>query len=109
MPRCFAPTSSRSWADIAPAGYGGDGQPGCSQSDRDAADAGTTRRLLRYLPPYSPDLSPTEPCWSKLNTGLRTAKTRTRAGLEAAIAQALMTITAVDAPGWFQHCGYILQ
>jgi transposase len=24
-------------------------------------------RLL-YLPPYSPDLSPIEPCWSKLKT-----------------------------------------
>jgi transposase len=25
-----------------------------------------------YLPPYSPDLSPIEPCWSKLKMALRT-------------------------------------
>lgn len=64
---------------------------------------------LRYLPPYSPDLSPIELCWSKLKTGLRTAKARTRAVLEQAIAQALTTITAADVRGWFHHCGYTLH
>jgi transposase len=64
---------------------------------------------LRYLPPYSPELSPREPCWSKLKPGLRTAKARTRAVLEVAIAQALMTIPAVDARGWFHHGGDALQ
>jgi transposase len=29
---------------------------------------------LRYVPPYSPELSPIEPCWSKLNTALRQAQ-----------------------------------
>jgi transposase len=62
-----------------------------------------------YLPPYSPDLSPIEPCWSKLKTALRTAKARTREALEQAIAQALATITAADARSWFHHCGYALQ
>jgi transposase len=62
-----------------------------------------------YLPPYSPDLSPIEPCWSKLKTALRTAKARTREALEHAIAQALATITAADARRWFHHCGYALQ
>jgi transposase len=62
-----------------------------------------------YLPPYSPDLSPIEPCWSKLKTALRTAQARTRAALEHAIAQALATITVADAHGWFHHCGYALQ
>ncbi len=64
---------------------------------------------LLYLPPYSPDLSPIEPCWSKLKTSLRTAKARTREALEQAIAQALATITVSDAHGWFHHCGYALQ
>ena len=27
--------------------------------------------------------------------------------LQEAIAQALLTITAQDAQGWFQHCGYL--
>jgi transposase len=62
-----------------------------------------------YWPPYSPDLSPIEPCWSKLKTALRTAKARTREALERAIAQALATITVADAHGWFRHCGYALQ
>jgi transposase len=65
-------------------------------------------RLL-YLPPYSPDLSPIEPCWSRLKTALRTAQARTREALEQAIAQALATITVSDAHSWFHHCGYALQ
>jgi transposase len=64
---------------------------------------------LRYLPPYSPDLSPLERCWSKLKTSLRTAKARTRAVLEPAIAQALTTITAADVRGWFHHGGDTLH
>ena len=61
------------------------------------------------LPPYSPDLSPLERCWSTLKTALRTAKARTREALEHAIAQALATITVSDAHRGFQHCGYALQ
>jgi transposase len=62
-----------------------------------------------YLPPYSPDLSPIEPCWSKLKTALRAAKARTREALEQAITQVLATITVSDARSWFHHCGYALQ
>jgi transposase len=68
-----------------------------------------TGARLQYLPPYSPDLSPIEPCWSKLKTALRTAKARTREALEHAIAQALTTITTSDARSWFHHCGYALR
>jgi transposase len=64
---------------------------------------------LQYLPPYSPDLSPIERCWSKLKTALRTAKARSREALERAIAQALATITTADAQSWFRHCGYTVQ
>jgi transposase len=53
------------------------------------------RRL--YLPPYAPDLSPIEPCWSKLKTALRQAKARTRAALDAAIAEAMMTVRSSEA------------
>jgi transposase len=65
-------------------------------------------RLL-YWPPYSPDLSPIEPCWSKVKTALRTAKARTREALDTAITAALATITDADAQGWFRHCGYVLR
>jgi transposase len=41
----------------------------------------------RYLPPYSPDLSPIARCWSKLKTTLRTAKARIREALAQAIAR----------------------
>jgi transposase len=62
-----------------------------------------------YLPPYTPDLSPIEPCWSKVKTALRKAKTRTREALEHALEEVLSTVTAVDAHNWFAHCGYSVQ
>lgn len=64
---------------------------------------------LLYLPPYSPDLSPIEPCWSKLKTALRAAGARTRQRLERAITQTRATISAADAVAWFAHCGYQLN
>jgi transposase len=63
---------------------------------------------LLFLPSYSPDLTPIEEAFSKLKTALRRAGARTRETLEEAIGQALLTITAQDAQGWFQHCGYLL-
>jgi transposase len=62
-------------------------------------------RLL-YLPPYSPDLSPIEECWSKVKTLLRAKAARTREALEQAITEALAAITSQDARGWFAHAGY---
>ncbi|MCK0508008.1 IS630 family transposase [Aromatoleum anaerobium] len=64
---------------------------------------------LLYLPPYSPDWSPIEACWSKLKTALRAAKARTREALDEALKRVLNTVTAADARGWFAHCGYALQ
>ena len=49
-----------------------------------------------------------EEAFSKLKTALRRAGARTREALQEAIARALLTITAQDAQGWFQHCGYLL-
>ena len=60
----------------------------------------------RYLPPYSPDLNPVEPCWSKLKGRLRTEAARSLDALEAALGPALATITAQDARGWFRLTGY---
>jgi transposase len=67
------------------------------------------RVRLLYLPPYSPDLSPIAPCWSKVKTGLRTAKARTREALDTALSQTLVTVTPVDAYNWFKRCGYVLH
>ncbi len=59
-----------------------------------------------WLPPYSPDYSPIENCWSKLKTALRAAKARTRDELEKALARAIELVTKADIQGWFTHCGY---
>lgn len=59
-----------------------------------------------WLPPYSPDYSPIENCWSKIKTALRAAKARTRAELEKALAKAIELVTTADVQGWFTHCGY---
>lgn len=64
---------------------------------------------LIYLPPYSPDLNPIEPCWSKVKEWLRAAKTRTQDLLEQTIGRALKAVTASDARGWFRHCGYVVH
>jgi transposase len=64
---------------------------------------------VRSSPPYSPDLAPIEPCWSKVKTALRTAKARTREALDNAITGALAIITDADAQGWFRHCGDALR
>jgi len=64
---------------------------------------------LIYLPPYSPDLSPIERCWSKIKIHLRKAKARTRETLELALKQALTAVTESDALNWFAHCGYAVR
>jgi hypothetical protein len=51
---------------------------------------------LRYLPPYSPDYSPTEPMWSKVKEHLRSAKARTDTALIDAMADGLRSVTAAD-------------
>ena len=70
--------------------------------------AATGARLL-YLPPYSPDFNPIEQAWSKIKQLLRSAKARSVATLEQAIAEALAAITPENASAWFAHCNYGLQ
>ncbi len=59
---------------------------------------------LVYLPPYSPDFSPIENCWSKVKEFLRARAARTYAQLDSAITDALAAITTKDISGWFTHC-----
>jgi len=61
---------------------------------------------LIYLPPYSPDYNPIEQAFSKLKGYLREACARSRERLMEVIGEALSTITASDAEGFFEHCGY---
>ena len=74
---------------------------------REAIEA-TGARLI-YLPPYSPDYSPIESCWSKLKAILRKAKARSREALDEALTQAIEHITQSDAKGWFKLCGYAVH
>jgi transposase len=60
---------------------------------------------LEYLPPYSPDFSPSETCWSKFQAIFRTKAARTREVLDHAITEARAMMTPQDARGWFAHCG----
>lgn len=59
-----------------------------------------------FLPPYSPDFNPIEKMWAKIKEFLRSARARTQEALVNTIGDALDTITANDAMGWFQSCGY---
>lgn len=61
-----------------------------------------------WLPPYSPDFSPIEQCWSKIKAFLRGAKARTRDELDKALASAIGLVKKSDINGWFKHCGYSL-
>jgi transposase len=68
--------------------------------------AGERGGEVLWLPPYSPDYSPIEQCWSKIKQALRAAKTRTRDELDEALAKAIKLISKADTRGWFKHCGY---
>jgi len=62
---------------------------------------------LLYLPPYSPDLNPIEEAsFSKSKGVLRRAQARTREALVEALGAAISVVTAQDARGFFEHCGY---
>jgi transposase len=64
---------------------------------------------LVFLPPYSPDLSPIELCWSKLKQLLHSAKPRTREALDQALTRIINDcIIAGDALGWFNYCGLFI-
>jgi transposase len=63
---------------------------------------------LLYLPPYSPDFNPIENMWSKVKQLLRGMEIQTYDALEKGIASALDRVSASDAQGWFENCGYEL-
>jgi len=61
---------------------------------------------LLYLPPYSPDLNPTEQVFSKLKALLRSAAERTVEGLWAAIGRLLDLFPPDECARYLDHCGY---
>jgi transposase len=64
---------------------------------------------LVFLPPYSPDLSPIELCWSKLKQCVRAGKATTYLALNQILGQIVNEkISSDDAWGWFAHCGLFM-
>ena len=61
---------------------------------------------LRFLPRHSPDLSPIEPCWSKVKTLPRAREARSVEALDRELPGILDAVSARDARGRFRHCGY---
>ncbi|GCL48329.1 transposase [Microcystis aeruginosa NIES-3806] len=61
---------------------------------------------LIFLPPYSPDFSPLENCWSKIKQILKTLEPRNYSELRQAVCGALSAITLKDIHGWFTHGCY---
>jgi transposase len=57
-----------------------------------------------FLPPYSPELNPIENIWSKVKNYIKKNVISTTEELYQVIAEALETITSVDAQNCFRHC-----
>ncbi|MEG4092699.1 transposase [Microcoleus sp. Pol12B4] len=78
--------------------------------------AETTKALIesvgcpvKFLPPYSPEKSPLELCWSKLKEILRSQAARTSDALDEAITMAVNLINDENALNWFNHCGLFFE
>lgn len=80
----------------------------CSIHKGEAIEALITKAgaKLIYLPPYSPDFSPIENCWSKIKSVLRSIGARNYPDLAKAIEEAFAKVSLRDIESWFTHCCY---
>jgi transposase len=62
---------------------------------------------LRYLPPYSPDLNPIEPAFSKIKAHLRKAAEHTIPRLVRRIGRIVADFPAGECRNFFRHAGYV--
>ena len=62
---------------------------------------------LRYLPPYSPDLNPIEPAFSKMKAHLRKAAEQTNPRLVRRIGRIVADFPATECRNFFRHAGYV--
>jgi transposase len=62
---------------------------------------------LRYLPPYSPDLNPIEPAFSKMKAHLRKAAEHTIPRLVRRIGRIVADFPAKECRNFFCHAGYV--
>jgi transposase len=63
---------------------------------------------ILYLPPYSPDLNPIEPGFSKFKSALRKAAERTVESLWQTIGQTLDHFSPQQCRNFFKHAGYAI-
>lgn len=61
---------------------------------------------IKYLPPYSPDLNPIEKMWSKVKSIMRQFQPRDFNEILRRSSEAHLDVTAKDALGWYEACGY---
>lgn len=59
-----------------------------------------------YLPAYSPDFNPIEKLFSKFKSTLQRIAARTADALEAAVSEALRSVTPDECRNYFAACGY---
>lgn len=64
---------------------------------------------LRFLPTYSPDLTPIECGLAKIKTVLRKLAATTAKAFDQAIKTALDAVSSEDVRGFFLNCGYSLS
>lgn len=69
-------------------------------------NAGAT---LKFLPRYSPDLSPMEQAVSKIKGILRDIAARSYESLVDSMKQAIGHVSSSNARGWFEGCGYCIE
>jgi transposase len=62
---------------------------------------------LLYLPPYSPDLNPIEPAFSKVKAHLRKAAEHTIPRLVRRIGRIASTFSPQECRNFFRHAGYV--
>ena len=65
--------------------------------------------VLRYLPPCSPDLNPTELTFSESKQRLRSLATRTKGVLWQSMQAVLTAVTPSAAVNCFRHAGHTLR
>ena len=64
--------------------------------------------LMRYLPPYSPDMNPIEMAFAKLKAILKKVAARTVDDLWSAIGAAIDAFTPAECANYFKAAGYDL-
>src|SRR6185436_4111874 len=62
---------------------------------------------LLYLPPYSPDLNPIEPAFSKVKAHLRKAAEHTIPRLVRRIGRIASAFSPQECRNFFRHAGYV--